>query len=427
MKFRWDKKYLYWGVTLFVVIAASVVFFLITSQLPAMKRFCQTIIGVLKPVLYGIVFAYLMTPLLRRLEFPIFMEWGRKLFHGNEKRAKTFTRILGIFLTLVIVLVVVIGLLWMVIPRVFESLQSLAFNLPTYFSRGRDFLVNYLPEDSELQSTALNMYDSLYSQIAQWISGDFMDDIWTVVINVTSGVYSVISEIVNIIVGIVVAVYILVAKEKFLAQSKKLLYSIVDTKTSQKLLSGLHHANQIFGGFIGGKIVDSLIIGVLCYFILWIFDMPYKELVSVIIGVTNIIPFFGPFIGAIPSAFLILLVSPMKCLTFLIIILALQQFDGNILGPKILGEATGLGSFWVITAILVGGGLFGFPGMVFGVPVFAVFYYGVKGFVENSLKKKGLPTETEEFKKIAYIDPTTGNPVYREDLKEPGQDPEEKS
>ncbi len=172
-------------------------------------------------------------------------------------------------------------------------------------------------------------------------------------------------------------------------------------------------SNEIFGGFIIGKIIDSAIIGVLCFFGLSILDMPYVMLVSVIVGVTNVIPFFGPYIGAVPSAILILLSDPMKGLYFIIFILVLQQFDGNILGPKILGNSTGLSAFWVIVAILLGGGLFGFVGMVMGVPTFAVLYYIAEMILDNRLKRKSLPIDTGYYSKMSYVD-SEGNYINPE-------------
>ena len=164
------------------------------------------------------------------------------------------------------------------------------------------------------------------------------------------------------------------------------------------------YIHKVFGGFIIGKIVDSIIIGILCFLGLSVMNMPYTLLVSVIVGVTNVIPFFGPFIGAIPSALLILLVSPIQCLYFLIFILVLQQFDGNILGPKILGDTTGISSFWVLFSILLFGGLLGFVGMIVGVPIFAVFYRLLGDFINGLLEKKDLPVQTSQYDNLETVE-----------------------
>ncbi len=414
MRFRWDKKYLYWGVTAFCVIAASIVFFLILSKISAIKGFFGIILKVVKPVLYGLLFAYLMNPLVKTFEQPILVQWGEKIYGKDSRKSKSFARCIAILLALVLVLLIVIGLLWLVLPRLYESIQTLVTNLPLYFDRMRSTVEEIFKANQDVEDYVLGLFDNLSQTLSSFLSGDLVNELKTVLVSITSSVYAVVMEIVYIAIGFIVAVYILTSKERFAAQTKKVLYSIFDVQHATDIIEEAHEVNEIFIGFVSGKILDSLIIGVICYISLNIIQMPYKELVSVIVGVTNVIPFFGPFIGAVPSAFLILLVDPFKCLIFVIYILILQQIDGNIIGPKILGQNTGLSSFWVICAILVGGGLFGFAGMLFGVPVFAVIYRSVKRAVEHSLKKKDVPVKTSDFLKIAYLDPVTGEPVSLE-------------
>ena len=414
MRFRWDKKYLYWGVTAFCVIAASIVFFLILSKISAIKGFFGVILKVIKPVLYGLLFAYLMNPLVKTFERPILVQWGEKIYGKDSRKSRSFARCIAILLALVLVLLIVIGLLWLVLPRLYESIQTLVTNLPLYFDRMRSTVEEIFKANQDVEDYVLGLFDNLSQTLSSFLSGDLVNELKTVLVSITSSVYAVVMEIVYIAIGFIVAVYILTSKERFAAQTKKVLYSIFDVQHATDIIEEAHEVNEIFIGFVSGKILDSLIIGVICYISLNIIQMPYKELVSVIVGVTNVIPFFGPFIGAVPSAFLILLVDPFKCLIFVIYILILQQIDGNIIGPKILGQNTGLSSFWVICAILVGGGLFGFAGMLFGVPVFAVIYRSVKRAVEHSLKKKDVPVKTSDFLKIAYLDPVTGEPVSLE-------------
>ena len=196
-------------------------------------------------------------------------------------------------------------------------------------------------------------------------------------------------------------------KEGFLASTKRLSYAIFSVETADRLRQGLNFVDKTFMGFLSGKILDSLIIGIICYIVCSILNMPYTLLVSVIIGVTNIIPFFGPLIGAIPSALIILMVSPSKCLIFVIFIIILQQIDGNIIGPRILGSSTGITGFWVMFAIIVGSGLFGFWGMLLGVPVFVVIYTVIQNLVVKKLKKSDLPWEIADYKEMDYIDPAT--------------------
>lgn len=213
----------------------------------------------------------------------------------------------------------------------------------------------------------------------------------------------------------------LFGKETFAAQIKKMLYAGMQVERANMVLHITRKSNEIFGGFIIGKIIDSAIIGVLCFIGITILDMPYILLVSVIVGVTNVIPFFGPYIGAIPSTILIALADPLKGLYFLIFIIALQQLDGNVIGPKILGNSTGLSAFWVVFSILLGGGLFGFIGMIIGVPTFAVIYYIVKMVVEEKLKKKKLPPDTEHYGDVEYLE-EDGEFTYLEETKERRED-----
>ena len=209
-------------------------------------------------------------------------------------------------------------------------------------------------------------------------------------------------------------------KEGFTAKAKMLTYAVFNTSHANFIIHSMRFTNKTFIGFFTGKILDSAIIGVLCYIGMSFLNMPYTLLISVIIGVTNVIPFFGPYLGAIPSIFLILLVDPMQAIYFAIFILILQQFDGNILGPKILGESTGLSSFLVIVAILIGGGIFGIPGMIIGVPVFAVLYAALEKLVHISLVYKKVPDQEQQYTNIDCLDPETNEPILF-----PKEEPEE--
>ena len=223
----------------------------------------------------------------------------------------------------------------------------------------------------------------------------------------------------NIMIGVIISVYLLVSKQKFVGQGKKVLYALFYERQANNILEVVRKSHSIFSGFISGKLIDSLIIGVLCFIGMSIMKMPYIPLVSVLVGVTNVIPFFGPYLGAIPSILLILLISPGKGIMFLIFIIILQQLDGNIIGPKILGSSTGLSAFWVIFAILIGSGLFGIIGMIAGVPVFAVIYYLIKTGLEYSLRKKNLPTDTKEYENLDYIETGKHTLIYQmEEAKE---------
>ena len=258
--------------------------------------------------------------------------------------------------------------------------------------------------------------------IKNWMSTDLLNRVNDLMSGLTAGVINILTELMNIIIGLIVSAYVLFGKEKFSRQCKKLTYAVFKPSSANMILHLTIKSNDIFGGFIIGKIIDSAIIGVLCFIGLSILDMPYTMLVSVVVGVTNVIPFFGPYIGAVPSAVLILLTDPRMGIYFIIFIIALQQFDGNVLGPKILGDTTGLSAFWVVFSILIAGGLFGVPGMILGVPAFAVIYYIVGMLVDNRLKKKKLPPDTDSYDEYSYVD-TDGTYVHAEKnrLKEEGE------
>ena len=260
----------------------------------------------------------------------------------------------------------------MLIPELFNSIRDMVISLPGQLNHALDKITEMMSGDSTLGQvfTAVLREGSDYLQ--NWLRTDLMKQINIMMSNLTSGVINVFSGLFDLLIGLIISIYVLFSKEKFGKQSKKIVYAVFKPSHANMILHLTLKSNEIFGGFIIGKLIDSAIIGVLCFIGLSILNMPYALLVSVIVGVTNVIPFFGPYIGAIPSAVLIMLADPRKGLYFILFILVLQQIDGNIIGPKILGDSTGLSAFWVVFSILLGGGLFGFVGMILGVPTFAV-------------------------------------------------------
>ena len=293
--------------------------------------------------------------------------------------------------------------------------------LPGQLNAVMDSFDHIQKEQSPVGAIVENILNHASENIQNWIQTDLLRQMNVLMTNITTGAINVLSEVFNFLVGCIVSVYMLFGKETFAAQIKKMLYAGMQVERANKKLHITRKSNEIFGGFIIGKIIDSAIIGVLCFIGITILDMPYILLVSVIVGVTNVIPFFGPYIGAIPSTILIALADPLKGLYFLIFIIALQQLDGNVIGPKILGNSTGLSAFWVVFSILLGGGLFGFIGMIIGVPTFAVIYYIVKMVVEEKLKKKKLPPDTEHYGDVEYLE-EDGEFTYLEETKERRED-----
>lgn len=382
------------GITAFLVVAASVLFYFALLRFDSIYAVISKIWQILLPIIYGLAFAYLLNPMVSFVER-----------HLNKvKQLQKISRVIGIFTALVVVLAIIVALCNMLLPELYNSIRNLVVTIPGEIDDFIDWLNTVFNNNTTLDMMFKSAVQRGGEMLENWLKTDLLKQTNDLVVGVTGGVVSVLGGIADILIGLIVSIYVLFSKEKFAKQSKKLLYACMKTKKANIVLHIANKAHTIFGGFLVGKIIDSAIIGVLCFIGLTILKMPYALLVSVIVGVTNVIPFFGPFIGAIPSAILILLTDPMKGLYFLIFILVLQQIDGNIIGPKILGESTGLSAFWVIFSILLGGGLFGFVGMIMGVPTFALFYYIVQTLVGQKLAKKKLPSDTDSYDYDSYVD-----------------------
>ena len=296
---------------------------------------------------------------------------------------------------MLLALLLVAALLWMVLPQVISSIVGLVESnlLTNSIQNVTGWIEDTLQNNPQFEAAAQRVYAEAVAALTAWVKTDMLPQLT----NLMSGLLGTLTFFKNVFIGIIIAIYVLNSKQLFAAQAKKLLYGCLSTRRANIVLDNARFTHRVFGGFINGKLLDSLIIGVLCFIGCSLLDMPYTPLVSVFVGVTNVIPFFGPFLGAIPSFFLILLVDPIQSLYFLLFVLALQQLDGNVIGPKILGESTGLSSLWVIIAILVGGSFFGVAGMFFGVPVCACLYSLVAFLVDRRLAEKDLPVETEHY------------------------------
>ena len=376
----------------------------------------KKLIGILMPVLVGIVIAYVLSPLYNWLWRKIL----RLLHHTLKWHGRGAIRCAGILAMTATFLgagAVLAGLLALIIPQIIMSVSSFASTLPSNLMHVSQSLQKLLANNPEIEETAMSLYAQGVSYIEEWIQNSFTPSMQDAMGYISIGVMSTVSFVKNFFIGLIVAVYLLSGKEKFLSQMTRCTYALFGARWGNVITEYARYANQVFIGFISGKLLDSLIIFLISVVVLNIMNMPYAMLVSVIIGVTNIIPFFGPFIGAIPSFIIILINSPIQSLYFLIFVLALQQFDGNILGPKILGNSTGLPSFWVLFAILLFGGLFGFIGMLIGVPVFAVLTHIFKDILNRRLKQQHLPTETASYAYLDHID-GDGNPVQHKPKQE---------
>lgn len=377
-----SKEYRKLGLTLFTVLAAAILFYFAMLRLDSIGGVIGGIVSALKPLMGGIAMAYILRPVAMRLEG--LMTGGKKC-----RLPQKLARILSVIITVLAALALVTVFIIVVLPSLIETLRSLITTLPGQISQLIRAVDEYLEGNTEIQLRVNDMVRNVEVLFTNWISKDLLGSAMAVISNVISVLYGFVSAF----IAIVVAVYLLLGWEKYIGKCKKLFVALCrNTSFSKATLDTMAEANRIFSGFITGKLIDSLIVWALCFICMTLFRMPYPMLISFIIGVTNIIPVFGPFIGAVPSAFLILLVSPVQCLWFIVFILVLQQIDGNIIGPRILGDSIGLSALYITIAMLVFSKLFGVLGMILGVPLFGILYYLVKRFAEAELKRRGLST-----------------------------------
>lgn len=406
-KFQFYKKYAFF---LFWLVLAVVVAVYIIFNGTSIVQFLFDVLGMIQPILFGLVIAYLLNPSVKFFEKTIFKPLTCNM--KNQKRAQGLSRGFSITLSIVMFILVITILLNMVIPELYNSIVKLVTSVPDQLRAFTEWLSNYLKSGDNVSKYIQMGIDSFTDFFPKWLQSDLLPTINTTVSSVTVGVIEVVKTFINFFIGIIISIYVLISKEKFTGQAKKFCYSVMKPNKANIFLDTTRKSNDIFIGFISGKLVDSLIMGVLCFIGCSILQMPYTMLVSVVVGVTNIIPFFGPYMGAIPSILLILLEDPIKGVTFAFFIICLQQLDGNIIGPKILGDSTGLSPFWVVFSILLGGGLFGFIGMLIGVPTFAVIYYIIGQIVSHRLRKKDLPTVSDNYVDVKSINSTTGDLEY---------------
>ena len=411
------RPYFRWGITIFLIFVCCILFFFALFRLDQVQALAKEITKILSPIIWGVVIAYLLWPIVRKVRDYLLPRLPASI--KKEKRRKGISLGIGIACALLFMTLLVAVLLSFLLPELIATIRMLINNISTYIATAETWINNLSENNPYLQSMFQEYFTTFSTWVQSWVQDTLLPQINVVLTGVTVSIISVGKAIMNFAIGIIVSVYVFSSKDTFAGQFKKLLYAFFKPEHANVILDVCRESHRIFGGFISGKLLDSLIIGILCFICLSFLKMPYTLLVSVVVGVTNVIPFFGPFIGAIPSAFLILLVSPQKCLIFLIFILVLQQFDGNILGPAILGDSTGLSSFWVIFSILLGGGLFGFAGMILGVPTCGVLYYILKRIVDGKLAQKRFPTETETYSPEGVIvDPVTRSLVQAADLPE---------
>ncbi len=386
----WRRKTL----TLLLVALVCILFYFLLFRIDRIGALWDTITGALTPIFIGLILAYLLTPFSNFLEKHFVGWFGRKL---NPDRAKSLARGVSIALSILLVILLIVALLLMIIPEITDSVGRVTESLPAQVGKFFNWVQAHLNSDAAWAVQLRSLLDKGMEMLKNWLETDLPNTATTILGFVTTGVVGVFKTVFNLLVALVVTVYVLKDREKFLRQSKKLLCALCPPKHINGVMDTVRHTHKIFGGYLIGTIIDSLLVGVLCFIGLSILQVPYALLVSVIVCITNVIPYFGPFIGAVPSAALILLADVQKGLIFIVFIIVLQQIEGNILAPRILGESTGTSAFWATFALLFFGSLFGVTGMIIGVPVFAVLYHLLTLWVNKQLQKRNLPTDSEAY------------------------------
>ncbi|MCI1931725.1 MAG: AI-2E family transporter [Clostridia bacterium] len=395
MKQKKFAKLMNMGTILLMFVICILIYFAI-SRYSSLCNYIGEFVRIIKPFIYGIAFAYVLSPMCQFYSLKIYKHMFIN-FKDKEKAAKLSDR-LGIILAYISVIFIFLLFVSFVIPHIITSIERMIENFPVWVIKIDMYIKKLLTIDPRMTKQVVNTALDVYEKGINFVKTSIVDNAQQIITVLSGSVWEVVVFFKNVAIGFIVSAYILCNRFKFKAQFKKIVYAVLRNDIADVVLKELKFVNKSFGGFIDAKLLDSFIIGVMAYIILMIMRMPYPVLLSLIIGVTNIIPFFGPFIGAVPCLIIILLTNPLKGLYFIIFIILLQQFDGNILGPKLLGGKVGLSGLWVLFAILVFGSYFGIAGMIVGVPIFAVIYDLISRGINYLLRKKGMSTNTEDYK-----------------------------
>ncbi len=394
-KIKLKNKYFQQATVILFVGITLILAYYVVNHMPVVKSGFAKLNDILMPFYMGIIMAYLLCP--------IYNATVRLVYKMNKKRfarpisCLRVSRILATLAALTFLVLVIAGLMVMVIPDLWDSILGLVLDSPNMAAKAQDWIQLHVDEHPALAMILQGKLENMSESLMEWGQEQLLPGMEAIM----TGVVGTLGTVLDIFVALIICVYILNSKEIFMAQSRKLILAMFKPEKAEEIFEFGRLCNQTFGGFINGKIIDSAIIGVLCFIAMSLMKLPMTMLISVVVGVTNIIPFFGPFIGAIPSIIILLIIDPISAVKFGIMVLILQQLDGNIIGPKILGKTTKLASFWVMFAIIVGGGLFGFLGMILGVPVFAIVYTYVRRSVNGKLSEKQLETDTAVYENFS--------------------------
>lgn len=385
---------------IFIVGALLIIFNQIVVNYESFSEGVGTIKTIISPFIYGFVMAYLLSPIYNATVRGLYKLLGK--YVKNKQRLFSFCKLVASVVAVVCLIGAVAGLIALIVPQVIESLTGILKSLPQRLTQ-LSALFNDITSKMDNKRLAMKMseiYAQVQTNLIELAQTKLLPGMGTLVGHVSTQVLLTLKTMMNVMIGVMACVYMLNSKKRFQGQFKKVILATLPKEKAEAVFDFAKFTNRTFGGFINGKIIDSIIIGIICFILMEIFGFPYPILISAIIGITNVIPFFGPFIGAIPAAIIILLVSPIHALYFLVLIFVLQQVDGNIIGPAILGNTTGIASFWVLFSIVIGGGLFGFIGMVLGVPVFAIIYYYFSRSINKRLEAKGLEFRTDSYEDL---------------------------
>lgn len=388
------KRYLKIGITGAAILASGILCAFVLFKMPVIISVLKGITEILKPFLYGVVFAYLLAPLCNKIEEKLF-----QIFPKAKTKARRFICFIAIVISLCVAIAVIWLIIMMIIPQVWDSVMKIIQMVPQKLTVVNNWIEHMLENQPELQAYFEEFSSQAESHINSLLNVDTIQKVQSIINSLSVQLFGVLGVVKNIFLGLLISAYLLGSRKLFGAQAGLILHGVFSDKWAKIIEEEIRYTDKMFNGFLVGKIIDSAIIGLLCFAGTSIMGFEAPAFISVIIGITNIIPFFGPFIGAIPCGLLLLLENPMHCLYFIIFIFVLQQLDGNVIGPKILGNTTGVSSFWVLFAILLFGGMWGVVGMVIGVPLFAVIYDIIRKLVYRGLRKhkrESMITDYEE-------------------------------
>ena len=403
---KFDNHYFKWGLTFFVTFLACILSIYIVFYHDQFKASIHNLNKILSPVYVGFIIAYLFSPLLNSLEKKVMYPIYKKIKFIKDENKMPLARGSSIICIIILSMVMIYAIIQITIKQVVPSLINIVSNINIYLNNITTWFDRFLEDNPSLKAFVMDDLNRFSDDISTWVTANFKSISGNIIKSLSAGFLVFVKKLWNFIIGFIISIYVLWSKERHVGRCKKIIYATFPRETANALVEGFRYTHRTFIGFFFGKIVDSIIVGLICFIGCTLMQIPYAILISIIVGITNIIPFFGPYFGAIPSTILIFAFDPLhpgKALAFVIFILALQQFDGNVLGPRILSTSTGLTGFWIIFSITLFGGLFGVFGMIIGVPVFAVIYAGLRQFGRTRLKKKGFPYKTSDYIDVGSI------------------------